>query len=111
MLPRLGTRKLHHLMGEELRSKGLKIGRDGLFALLGSHDLLIKPRRRYVQTTNSRHWLRKWPNLVKEAAAKRPDEVWVSDITYLKTQEGTMYLNMVTDAYSRRIVGYAVADN
>ncbi|SHG38503.1 Transposase InsO and inactivated derivatives [Cnuella takakiae] len=111
VLPRLGTRKLHHLMGEELRSKGLKIGRDGLFALLGSHDLLIKPRRRYVQTTNSRHWLRKWPNLVKEAAAKRPDEVWVSDITYLKTQEGTMYLNMVTDAYSRRIVGYAVADN
>lgn len=111
VLPRVGTRKLHSLMGEELRSKGLKIGRDALFALLRSHELLIRPKRRYVQTTNSKHWLRKWPNLVRDKEAARPDEVWVSDITYLKTAEGTMYLNMVTDAFSRRIVGYAVADN
>lgn len=111
VLPRVGTRKLYHLMEAELRSKELKMGRDGLFALLGSHDLLIRPRRRYVQTTNSKHWLRKWPNLVSDKEVRRPDEVWVSDITYLKTEEGTMYLNMVTDAFSRRIVGYAVADN
>jgi putative transposase len=111
VLPRVGTRKLHGLMEEDLRRQGLKMGRDGLFTLLRSHGLLIRPRRRYVQTTNSKHWLRKWPNLVKDKTVKGPDEVWVSDITYLKTEEGTMYLNMVTDAFSRRIVGYAVADN
>ena len=70
--------------------------------------MLIKPRRRYIQTTMSKHWLRKWPNLVKSTKIKKPDQVWVSDITYIKTEEGTCYLNMITDAYSRRIVGYAV---
>lgn len=73
--------------------------------------MLILPKRRYVQATMSKHWLRKYPNLVKDIKAGRPDEVWVSDITYLKTDEGNCYLNMVTDAYSRKIMGYAVADN
>ena len=59
----------------------------------------------------SKHWLRKYPNLVKDIVASRPDEVWVSDITYLKTDEGNCYLNVVTDAYSRKIMGYAIADN
>jgi putative transposase len=74
------------------------------------HGLLIKPRRRYTQTTMSKHWLRKWPNLIKNKSAKS-DEVWVSDITYLQTEKGNCYLNMITDAYSRKIVGYAIADN
>lgn len=73
--------------------------------------MLIVPKRRYIQTTMSKHWLRKHPNLVKDIVVKRPDEVWVSDITYLKTDEGNCYLNMVTDAYSRKIMGYAIADN
>jgi len=111
VLPRVGTRKLHSLMAEELRRKGLKMGRDALFVLLANNDLLIRPKRRYVQTTMSKHWLRKWPNLVKNKQIQGPDEVWVSDITYLKTVEGTMYLNMVTDAFSRCIVGYALADS
>ncbi|OLY93584.1 transposase [Cnuella takakiae] len=111
VLPKVGTRKLHHLIAKELQCTGLKMGRDGLFSLLRHYGLLIKPRRRYVQTTNSKHWLHKWPNLVKDKAVQGPDEVWVSDITYLRTKEGTMYLNMVTDAFSRRIVGYAVAEN
>jgi transposase InsO family protein len=59
----------------------------------------------------SKHWLRKYPNLIKDLIARRPDEIWVSDITYLKTDEGNCYLNMVTDAYSRKIMGYAIADN
>jgi transposase InsO family protein len=59
----------------------------------------------------SKHWLRKWPNLIKGKNVKCIDEVWVSDITYLKTEQGNCYLNMITDAYSRKIVGYAVADN
>lgn len=86
------------------------MGRDGLFALMRYYGLQIRPRRRYTQTTMSKHWLRKWPNLVKETQVSAPDQVWVSDITYLKTEEGNCYLNMITDAFSRKIVGYAVDD-
>lgn len=111
VLPRVGTRKLYHLIGPQLLEHGLKMGRDGLFQLMRDYDLQIKPRKRYIQTTMSKHWLRKWPNLVKDKVASRPDEVWVSDITYLKTEEGTCYLNLITDAYSRMIVGYALDDN
>jgi len=111
LLPRLGTRKVYHLIKDDLQKQGLKLGRDKLFELLRQHDLLIRPRRRYIRTTMSSHWLRKWPNLVKGKKVQYPDEVWVSDITYLKTQQGHCYLNMITDAYSRKIVGYAIADN
>jgi putative transposase len=111
LLPRLGTRKLHYLIKDKLEGQGLKFGRDKLFDLMRRYGLQIKPRRRYIQTTMSKHWLRKWPNLIKEKVVHQPDEVWVSDITYLKTQEGNCYLNMVTDKYSRKIVGYAIADN
>lgn len=110
-LPRLGTRKIHYLIKEDLHHQGIRFGRDKLFALLRAYGLLIKPRRRYIQTTMSKHWLRKWPNIIKEIPVNHPDEVWVSDITYLKTEEGNCYLNMITDVYSRKIVGYAVADN
>lgn len=111
ILPRLGGRKLHHQIRDSLQAQEIKFGRDKLFALLRKHQMLILPKRRYVQTTMSKHWLRKYPNLVKEIVVNRPDEVWVSDITYLKTDEGNCYLNMVTDAYSRKIMGYALADN
>lgn len=111
LLPRVGTRKLHYLIKEELDRQGIRFGRDKLFDLMRLNDLQIKPRRRYVQTTMSKHWLRKWPNRIKNTSVTSIDEVWVSDITYLKTEEGNCYLNMITDAYSRKIVGYAVADN
>lgn len=111
LLPRLGTRKVYHLIKDDLQRQGLKLGRDKLFALLREHDLLIRPRRRYIRTTMSTHWLRKWPNLIKGKEVGCPNEVWVSDITYLKTEQGTCYLNMITDVYSRKIVGYAIADN
>lgn len=111
MLPRLGTRKVYHLIKADLQALKLKFGRDKLFDLVRYYDLQIKPRRRYIQTTMSKHWLRKWPNIIKDKSVTRPDEVWVSDITYLKTEQGNCYLNMITDAYSRKIVGYAVADN
>lgn len=94
-----------------MRQQGLKFGRDKLFGLMGFYGLQIKPRRRYTQTTMSKHWLRKWPNLIKNKTVKHPDEVWVSDITYIKTEEGNCYLNMITDAYSRKIMGYAVENN
>lgn len=89
----------------------LKCGRDQLFKLMRYYGLLIRPRRRYIQTTMSKHWLRKWPNIAKDKIINEPDDVWVSDITYLKTQEGNCYLNMITDVFSRKIVGFAVAGN
>lgn len=111
VLSRLGGRKLHHQIRDSLQAQQISFGRDKLFALLRKHGMLILPKRRYIQTTMSKHWLRKYPNLVKGIVVNRADEVWVSDITYLKTEEGNCYVNMVTDAYSRKIVGYAVADN
>jgi len=110
LLPRIGTRKIHYLIKDELQRKNLKCGRDKLFVLMQYYGLQIKPRRRYIQTTMSKHWLRKWPNIIKEKPIQYPDEVWVSDITYIKTEQGNCYLNMITDAYSRKIMGYAVDD-
>lgn len=111
LLYRIGTRKLHHLLHDELVSKELKCGRDKLFYYLRQEDMLIKPKRRYVQTTNSKHWLRRYPNLTKDITVTQPEQLWVSDITYIKTEQGHSYLNMVTDAFSRKIVGYSIADN
>lgn len=111
LLPRLGTRKIHYLIKDQLQANGLKFGRDKLFTLMQYYGLQIRPRRRYTQTTMSKHWLRKWPNIVKEKTVSKPDQVWVSDITYIKTATGNCYLNMITDAYSRKIMGYAVNDN
>lgn len=110
LLPRIGTRKIHYLIKEDLQRQELKCGRDKLFTLMRYYGLQIKPRRRYIQTTMSKHWLRKWPNIIKEKVVQYPDEVWVSDITYIKTEQGNCYLNMITDAYSRKIMGYAVDD-
>lgn len=111
LLPRIGTRKLYYLIKDDLRAQGVKFGRDKLFDLIRFYGLQIKPRRRYTQTTNSKHWMRKWPNIIRDKSVSHRDQVWVSDITYIKTEEGNCYLNMVTDAYSRKIMGYAVEDN
>ncbi|GGG32180.1 IS3 family transposase [Pontibacter amylolyticus] len=109
LLPRLGTRKLHFKLGPQLQAKGIKLGRDKLFCLMREFDLLIGPKRRYVQTTMSRHHLRKYPNLVKGLPLTAPEQVWASDITYVRTRQGTCYVNLVTDAFSRRIMGYTAA--
>ena len=110
-MPRLGGKKIYHQICPQISHLALKFGRDKVFGLLREEGLLIKPARRYVQTTNSKHFLRRHPNLVKGLAITRPEQVWVSDITYIKTDEGNCYLNMITDAYSRKIMGYAIADN
>lgn len=110
VLPRLGTRKIYHQIKPAIQSMGLKIGRDNLFTLLRTNELLIKPTKRYVSTTNSKHWLRKYPNLIKDIQITAPEQVWVSDITYIKTDEGNCYLNLITDAFSRKIMGYSIAD-
>lgn len=108
-LPRLGGKKLYHQIKADLQTKSIRIGRDKVFGVLRKHNLLILPKRRYVQTTMSKHWLRKYPNLFKDLTVTASEQVWVSDITYIKTEEGNCYLNLVTDAYSRKIMGYALA--
>lgn len=110
-MPRLGTRKLHYQIRESLDVQEIKIGRDGLFRYLKSEQLLIRPRKKYIRTTNSNHWLRKYPNLYKETKASRSEEFFVSDITYLKCGHKTYYLSLVTDAYSRKIMGYYVSED
>jgi putative transposase len=106
MMPRLGTRKLYYLLKNKFHKKSIKIGRDGLFDFLRSEYLLIKPKRSYKKTTYSKHWLYKHPNLVKNIKVDRVEKLWVSDITYIETEEKTAYLSLITDAYSRKIVGH-----
>ena len=108
-MPRLGTRKLYYLIKPALIERGIKLGRDGLFDYLRDESLLVKPRRSYTKTTFSRHWMRKHPNLLKEIVADHPEKVFVSDITYLESDEGIHYLSLVTDACTRKIMGYEVS--
>lgn len=109
LLPRLGTRKLLHKMQYFLSQHGFRLGRDGLFLLLAQHGLLIRRRAsRKPKTTHSTHWLRKYPNLIVELVIDRPNQVWVADITYVLVGEGFAYLFLLTDAYSRKVVGYAL---
>jgi transposase InsO family protein len=106
-MPRLGTRKLYHLLKEDL-----SIGRDKLFALLRNEGLLVYKRKRYTVTTNSKHWMKKYPNLVKAIQLTRPEQLWVADITYIDTAEdGNAYLHLITDAYSKQIMGYELCNN
>lgn len=112
---RLGTRKLHHLLSGSFASEGLKVGRDALFAILRQSHMLVMPKRAYHKTTDSHHRFRRHPNLLKAGDAQvRPqaaEQVWVADITYIPTYSGFVYLSLVTDAYSRKIVGYHVHDS
>ena len=106
-LPRIGTRKLHHLLQNTLSSHRISLGRDYLFDLLSEHKLLIRQRKRKAITTDSRHWMRKYSNLVKDIEVSRPEQVWVSDITYIRLNSQWGYLSLITDAYSRKIKGYS----
>lgn len=108
-MPRLGTRKLYHLLKEQLEQ--LKVGRDKLFAILGEAGLLVRPRKSYRKTTDSKHWMKKHKNLAEGLNVERPEQVWVSDITYIPTREGHNYLSLVTDAYSKKIMGYHLSED
>lgn len=113
--PRLGTRKLHHLISPTLAAENLRMGRDALFDLLRWARLLVPTRRAYHKTTDSHHRFRRHPNLLKagpgQVRAEASEQVWVADITYLPTRERCAYLSLVTDAHSRKIVGYHVHDS
>lgn len=109
--PRIGGRKLHRVLAEELAQAGVKIGRDRLFEILGERGLLLEPRRAaYPHTTRFDSYLPTFSNLIGEGEFNGPNLVYVSDLTYLRTREGFVYLALITDRWSRKIVGYHCAD-
>jgi putative transposase len=89
----------------------IKIGRDKFFDLMREHRMLVQRKKRFHKTTNSNHRFRKHPNLIKGNIYNKSEQVWVSDITYIKTEQGYLYLSLITDLYSKKIMGYNLADN
>lgn len=110
-MPRIGTRKLYFLLKEKFVKHGVHLGRDALFKLLRARGLLIARKKTYTKTTNSKHWLKKHPNLYNPKLLHKPEQAFVSDITYIKARCGVFYLSLVTDAYSRKIMGYHLSKN
>jgi putative transposase len=108
-MPRIGAKKLYYLLGNDLKT--LKIGRDKFIDILRANHLLIMPKRSYHITTNSHHRFRKYKNQLLDLQINKPEQVWVSDITYIGKREKPCYLSLITDAYSKKIVGYNVSDN
>lgn len=104
--PAMGGRKLYQLLQTFFSEHQIKIGRDRLFDLLATNNLLIKKKRRRYITTFSNHWMKKWPNLIRQMSVERTNQLWVSDITYWKVAGTYLYISLITDAYSHKIVGY-----
>lgn len=105
---RMGTEKLLYKLNLFLKEHKIKYGRDKMYALLRAHDLLVRPRRTRPKTTNSNHMYRKYPNLIRNLELTRSNQLWVSDITYIRTRMGFVYLSLITDAYSKKIVGWCL---
>ena len=106
-----GGRKLHHLLKKDFQAKEIKMGRDKLFDFLRANSLLVPKLKNYHRTTNSNHNFKKFKNLVKDMVPQGPEELWVSDITYLALNGRHAYLALVTDAYSKQIMGFKVSTN
>lgn len=111
VLPKVGTRKLHYLLQADLKRWNIKLGRDKLFDLLRENRLLVIPKKQYRKTTYSKHWMKKYPNLYKAMDVTEPEQAFVSDITYVESDEGVHYLSLVTDAGSRKVMGYHLSDD
>ena len=105
-IPGLGIRKLHLLLHQPLAASGSKMGRDKRHQLLHTHDLMLRQKRSVPKTTNAAHSLRKYPNLLADGTLTAPQQAWVCDITYLCIGLGFGYFSLLTDAYSKLIVGY-----
>ena len=101
-----GARSMLDMLGPKLAEHNLQIGRDRFFELLRANGLLVRPRRKYVSTTNSRHHYHKWPYLIGNMEITEAERVWVCDITYIRTVSGFLYLFLITDAYSHKVMGY-----
>ena len=108
-MPRVGTRKLYHLLQPPMHNLG--VGRDKLFTVLRANQMLIKPQRNYRITTQTHHRFRKHKNLVVNMEITQPEQVWVSDITYVKIRDKHCYLSLITDVYSKKIMGYDLSNS
>lgn len=108
--PRLGGKKLHMWLKPELEEAGVRIGRDRFFEVLAAKGLLLEPLPKSPRTTNSRHSLPVFRNLIADRELSGSNQAWVSDITYIRTDEKFLYLSLITDAWSRKIVGYHAGD-
>jgi transposase InsO family protein len=105
--PRLGVRKLHFMLKAMLLEAGVTLGRDRFFEVLRGQGLLLEPKpAAHPGTTNSRHYLPVYENRIKDLEVSQPNEVWVGDLTYIRTEAGFLYLSMLTDKCSRKVVGY-----
>jgi transposase InsO family protein len=111
ILPRTGGRKLLFMMRDQLDQNRVKIGRDKFFDWLRDRQLLVRPKRRYARTTQSHHRFWTYDNLARGLLLSKPNQLWVSDVTYIRTMEGFCYLALVTDAHSRKIVGFDISDS
>jgi transposase InsO family protein len=107
--PRMGARKIYHLIKPDLERSNIKMGRDSLFDMMAANKLLVTKRKRKHITTNSNHVYRKYPNLIKEIEPDRAHQIWVSDITYIRSGQEFLYLFLITDAYSKKILGHKLA--
>ena len=110
-LPREGVRKLEKSLKAEFAKANLNVGRDTLFNVLRKHNMLTHRKKYSSRTTNSYHRFYKYNNIIKDIEVTRPNQVWVSDITYIRTVKGFCYLALITDMYSRKIVGYDISDS
>ncbi len=107
-IPCIGTPKLYHMIKKSLQSQDIKIGRDALHQLLLKEGLIIRSKKRYARTTDSNHWMKKYPNLIKNIIVQESEQIWVSDITYIVIDGNFNYLSLITDAYSKLIMGYCL---
>ncbi len=110
-LPREGVRKLMRSLKEEFEKHHLKVGRDTLFKILRDHNMLTLRKKYSARTTNSYHRFYKYNNIIKDVEINKPNQVWASDITYIRTVKGFCYLALITDMYSRKIIGYDLSDS
>lgn len=108
--PRVSGKKLYKLIRKEMAEMDIKMGRDKLYELLNKYNLLVAPLRKGMRTTDSDHEFRRHPNLLIDMEIERPNQVWVADITYVRTLSGFLYLSLIMDAYSRKIVGWHMHD-
>ena len=111
IMPRIGTKKLLFLLEKDIKLQGIKIGRDNFFTFLRNHNLLIFKKRRYTKTTNSFHRFHKYSNKIKNFQPTASNQLFVSDITYIRLADSFAYLSLITDANSRKIVGWKLHGN
>ena len=105
---KMGCEKMHKLLALFFNEHQIKMGRDKFFYLMGEHGLHVRSTKRKAHTTNSNHLFKRYPNIVRDIKLSGAGKLWVSDITYIRTKFGFAYLSLITDAYSKKVVGWCL---